>query len=199
MKRIIPSVCLAFACAVTLGAQSTGTGQSTDPYGSQKSSSDKSDKSVSLTGCLQEGDTPGTFVLANVDASSLSDMGREHGSMTQRPSDPSRPSDPTERPSDPASPPATGTSGAGASASSGMKVELTGGASANLKQHVGHQVEVTGTMAGGAKDSSSATGTSGSTGSTDTTAATREGSMGDKNVHKLTVKSVKMISSNCSM
>jgi hypothetical protein len=197
MKRIIPSVCLAFAFAVTVGAQSTGSGQATDQYGSQsqKSSSDKSDKTVSLTGCLQQGDTPGTFVLANVDASALSDMGGAHGSMP-----PSRPSESQERPSDPSSPPATGTSGMGSSSSDkDLKVELTGGGSVDLKQHVGHQVEVTGTMAAKSTAGTSGSGSAGTTGSTDPTSPSRAGSMGDKNVHKLSVRSVKMISSSCSM
>lgn len=176
MRRIIPSVCIALAWAVTLGAQSAGTGQATDPY--QKMSS--GDKTATLTGCLREGETPGTYVLTNVDASALRDLerGTAAGATAERPS----------------TPPATGTSGTG-SADQDTKVELTAGGNVNLNEHVGHQVEVTGMLAWGKKDDR--TGTTGTTGSTGTPSATA--GMGDKNVHKLNVRSVKMVSATCSM
>jgi hypothetical protein len=184
MRNVLSAVGVAFVFAVTAGAQSTTPSQTPPPDPSQSQSAmgskDKSSKSVTLSGCLREGDEPNTFVLANVDASKLSDMASS-GS--------------------PAGSTATSSSQAGTSGSSmDNSVKLVG--STNLKDHVGHQIEVTGTMAKKDKAKSKTTGTTGSaTGETasDTTSRAGERSAsGDKNMHTLNVRSVKMVSASCS-
>lgn len=164
MNRIIPSACIALACAVTLGAQSAGTQYPSEQPQSQKMSS--SDKTVSLTGCLREGDAPGTYVLTDLDASALRELGAgTTGTSGTTPS---------------------GTSGMAASGSKDVKVQLSPEASVNLKDHVGQQVSVTGMLA---KDAGTgATGTTGAPGA----------AAGDKDAHKLNVRSIKMVSSTCA-
>ena len=195
MRSILPAIGVAVACAVGLGAQATPPqSQSTQPQSqypttpkskTQKMSS-MSSKTVTLTGCLREGDTPGTFVLANVDASKLT------GTLGE--------------PHPPTAPPATGTAGSPSAASSDKTntVELVGSADVNLKPHVGHTVEITGLMVpqGKGKKEKSPTGTTGSAAgeTTSETAAREPYKTGDvKNVHRLNVKAIKHVSETCSM
>ena len=194
MKSIVTAAGVALACAVTLGAQST-TPTQTDQKSSMGSDK-KMSKTVTLSGCVREGDVPETYVLANVDMSRMRDTAA-HGSST-----PSSTGSTATGGSTPSST-ASGTSGTSAAGSmdAANSVRLIG--SANLKDHVGHQVEVTGTMAP-AKDKSKAKGTSGTSsaaGETTSDTTSRAGSMeksSDKNMHTLNVRSVKMVSANCS-
>jgi hypothetical protein len=75
-----------------------------------------------------------------------------------------------------------------------VKVQLSAASNVNLKDHVGHQVSVTGTLAPASSMSSGATGTAGSPSSSPSA-----GSASDQPKHKLTVSSVSMVSSSCSM
>lgn len=193
MKSTILGVGLAFACAVTLGAQSTSPTQSypssdTPKQMSSDKAKDKKDKkSVTLSGCLREGDAPGEFVLANVDMSQMSGMKGHDTTSTTTPS---------------------GTSGSTGSwaGDKASKITLVSAASVNLKEHVGHRVEVTGTLAGMDKDKSKTpTGTTGSAAgetTSDTTSRTGSGERGmgmksDKD-HKMTVQSLKHVSATCT-
>lgn len=196
MKSIVTAAGVALACVVTLGAQST-TPTQTDQKSSMGSEK-KMSKTVTLSGCVREGDAPDTYVLANVDMSRMQDAGTPaHGSS------PSSSTGSTATGGSTSSSTASGTSGtsAGGSIDAANSVRLIG--SANLKDHVGHQVEVTGTMAP-AKDKSKAKGTSGTSsaaGETTSDTTSHSGSMAkssDKNMHTLNVRSVKMVSASCS-
>lgn len=194
MKRILPALGVAVACAVTLGAQSTPPQQSSQPQTQSTTSKSKaqkssmSSKSVTLTGCLREGDTPGTFVLANVDTSSLAGTtGYEH---------------PTTTP--PAAGSGTSGSGSGSMSDKTNSVELVGNADLDLKAHVGHKVEISGTMVPQGKDKmkskSSTAGTTGTATGETTSETSRESRKGDMtNMHRLNVRSLKHISETCSM
>jgi hypothetical protein len=142
------------------------------------------DKKVTVTGCLQDGSaTPGatsaagSFVLANAM------MG---GSMTSAGSTAGATATP---------PPATSTTGTtgttGTTAESARSASHTSyaldGSDSDLKKHVGHKIEVTGTIVPPSAASSSATST--------TAAASASSSMTPE---RLKVSSVRMISADCS-
>jgi hypothetical protein len=138
MKRVFASTCLAILCAAGVAAQTQAADQrkASDPAKAEE-------KAVTITGCLREGETPNSFVLANVKAD-------EAGAKTMTPP-----------PSTPPSAPAAGTSGGTGSA----EVRLIGApASVDLSKHVGHTVAITGSWASAGK-SSQPTGTSGAAGS----------------------------------
>lgn len=119
--------------------------------------------SITVTGCLQAGTAPDTFTLSNVTQAAAATS-------------------------------ATGTSGATATAtattgpkSTDTKYELVAAGSVNLKPHVGHKVEITGTEAKGAM------GTSGSTPSTSTPSA----GTAKPEAKKITVTALKHVSPTC--
>jgi hypothetical protein len=149
---------LATGFAVTLGAQYPDQKQPEKKAGS-------TEKIVTVTGCVREGDTPNSFVLANADLSALERSG-----------------------SSSSTPPSTAAGTAGTTAASGT-IQLIS-PSVDLKQHVGHKVEVTGTPAV-AMDRPS--GTAGAPESADPAAKDK-----DKDKKKLNVQSVKMVSDSCS-
>jgi hypothetical protein len=203
MKKILSAAAIALAFVVSAAAQSTpqttpqpGT---SSPEPSQKSS--KAHKmgsmshNVTLTGCLQQGETPDSFELENVQ-------------MTQKGTGGSSSSEP-----------ATGsTSATGSGTSSGMsagmsgkdmgEVKLMASPDISLKEHVGHQVEVSGTMTGRGmmKDKSSTTSSdtmgSGSSASSSSAAGTsgtaKDKDTGKEGEHTLRVQSLKHISESCS-
>jgi hypothetical protein len=118
--------------------------------------------SITVTGCLQAGTAPDTFTLSNVTQAAAATS-------------------------------ATGTSGATATATAttgpkgtDTKYELVAG-TVNLKPHVGHKVEITGTEAKGAM------GTSGSTPST----STPSGGTAKADTKKITVTAVKHVAASC--
>ena len=200
MKRILPAVGIALAFAVVATAQ---TQYPTDQTAKPKSS--MGSKTVTLAGCVREGDTPNTFVLANVDLSKMTDMstrGRETNPPTAQ-TDPTATPPPTTPPTQTQThPPTSSTGTSGMASDSAATVALVGGA--ELKQHVGHQVEVTGVMVPQGKDKKNkTTGTTGSaTGETTTDTTSRPGEHGmgkGKNVHTLNVQTVKMVSATCTM
>jgi hypothetical protein len=154
MKSLFAGTCLAAVCAVGLAAQ-TPTSQP------PASSSQKDDKTVTVTGCLKAGSTAGTYELTNAKMGS--------GSSSS----------------------ATGTSGAagaaGSSAAAGKTIKLTGEPTGTkLADHVGHTVQVTGTVAAAGGSASGASGTAGTAGSSASSAG-----------QTLDVDSVKMVSSTC--
>jgi hypothetical protein len=117
--------------------------------------------SITVTGCLQAGTAPDTFTLSNVTQAAAATS-------------------------------ATGTSGATATAtattgpkSTDTKYELVAAGTVNLKPHVGHKVEITGTEAKGA------TGTSGATPSTPS------GGTAKADTKKINVTAVKHVAASC--
>jgi hypothetical protein len=170
MKRAISCTCLAAAFAVGLSAQAPAT----------SSSSTQSDsKSVTLTGCLRAGDEPGSFVLANTKTADKSAAGAATSTA------------------------ATGTTGmAGATTTTtttvtkdldNATVKLTGSpAGVTLSDHVGHTVQITGTLA---PQSAAASATAGTTPPGEPGAA----SASAKAQPSLNVTAFSMVSGTCSM
>jgi hypothetical protein len=156
-------------CLVAVGLATAGVSAQ---YPEQKpAEKSKSAQTVTIAGCVREGDTPNSFLLSNVDASALASG-------------------------------ATGTAGtppAGtpATAPTTTTVQLISSADIDLKKHVGHKVEVSGTI--------SPAGAAGTTGmpskpTTDTTAREAEKEKDkSKPAHKLNVRSVKHVSETCPM
>jgi len=167
MKRTLTGLCLAAAASMvmTVSAQSGTMGGSTETKETKKS-----DKSMTFTGCVEEGQTPGTYKLTKATTAGMSTGSGTSGSGTS-----------------------TGTSG---SMSSEMTTfELVPASGVELKNHVGHQVQVTGTI-----DKKDAAGTSGSGTGTSGSGTTASGMSGQSSGmdQKLKVKSLKMISTTCS-
>ena len=165
MKRVFASTCLALLCAAGLAAQSQADDQR------RKSEPARADeKSVTIVGCLRAGETPNSFVLANVKLDEAATSPAKAPDAPPLPPNPTTP--PTEPPSNPTTPPtapatapadppaAVGTSGAMGSGD----VRLIGApANLDLSKHVGHTVAITGSWAPAAK-SARPTGTSGTEG-----------------------------------
>jgi hypothetical protein len=158
MKRAI-LMAAAFACA---------TAVSTAAQTPSPSASKTDDKTVTVTGCLQDGSatpagSPATagFILANATIGS--------GSM----------------PSSSSTVGTTGTAGTAASAR-GTSYVLQGH-DADLKSHVGHKIEVTGTIEPKSKASASPD-----------PAAAAPGAPASAMNDRLTVSSVKMIAAECT-
>lgn len=210
MKRLLTATCLAASFAVGLAAQSTGTagtaGTPTDP---QAAGSQRGGGPRTATGCLRAGDTAGTFMLTDVTMQGRAGAGAGATGTTAGGTG--------------ATAGGTGTAGAtaGGQATAPMSIMLTSDASVDLKAHVGHKVEVTGTLAGGrgrgagAGTGAGATGTAtgtgtpttggtatatgtGSTSGTGTAGATGTGQGGGRGPRNMTVTSVRMISESCS-
>jgi len=132
----------------------------------QSASTEAKDKdTITVTGCLQAGSTSDTFTLSNAtEASAASSPTGTSGSST------------------------TGSPGAsGSSRSASSKYELTASGTVDLKPHVGHKVEITGTP------DKSAVGTSGSSSSTTTGAGSSAAE-----TKKLKVTAVKHLAASCS-
>jgi hypothetical protein len=175
MTRKIAGTCLAAVLGFALSAAAQQTPASpqtppsttpqtapTSPYPSSQASdssskSDKAGKSTKLTGCVQSGTTAGTFELTNI---------KGKGSMAS-----------SESSASPSASP---------SSSSGKTVKLVAAAGVDLSQHVGHQVEVTGSLGSAASSSASPSAAAPS-------AAPSSG--GDK---EFNVTDIKMVSATCS-
>jgi len=177
MTRKIAGTCLAAVLGFALSAAAQQTPSSpqtppsttpqtapTSPYPSsqsadQSSKSDKAGKSTKLTGCVQSGTTAGTYELTNI---------KGKGSMAS-----------SESAASPSASP---------SASSGKTVKLVAAAGVDLSQHVGHQVEVTGSMGASASASSSAS----------PSASAPSASASSSTDKEFNVTDVKMVSATCS-
>jgi len=189
MKRVFTATCLAATFAVGLAAQSTGTAGTAgttpqDPQaGGQRGGGPRT-----VTGCLRAGDTAGTYMLTDVTMQGgAGRAGAGSGTTAGGTGATAGGTGAT------AGGTATGTAATGGATASGaqgapMSVMLTAAdASVDLKAHVGHKMEVVGTMAGGR-------GRSGDTGA----GATGTGQGGGRGPRNMTVTSVRMISESCS-
>jgi hypothetical protein len=175
MKRVLTGSCLAAAFAVGLAAQTPSpstppqTTPQTPPSAASPSSQDRdSAKAVTVTGCLKAGDSSDSFILSDLK------WGGSKGSSTG----------------------AVGTSGSAPAAigsATTLKIVPSGGA--KLSEHVGHQVEISGTVGDSDKGSSrsaapadpSAPRPSAPAGASASSAPTFE------------ARTVKMVSQTCSM
>jgi hypothetical protein len=130
-------------------------------------------REVKLTGCLKAGDTAGTYELTNVEmtgaAGHKAPSSGEAGAAGE----------------------AAGAAGTAGAKAGGMRtVMLNASSDVNLTPHVGHKIEVTGTMAGHSSAAGGSTSTTGgASGTTGSTAAS---------ARTVNVKSMKMISESCS-
>ena len=207
MKRLITATGLAALFAVGLAAQSTtGTAGSTpqDPQTTTAGGGQGRGGPRTLTGCLRAGDTEGTYMLTNVEGLGGRMGGGAAGAGAATTTGGA----------------GTTTAGAAATTGSGQGRAMAGGimlnadSSVDLKAHVGHKIEVTGTFAGGGRRGGDATGATGATttgGGTTTgtasgttaagagqTAGTTGAQGGGRAMRSMTVTSVKMVSDSCS-
>ena len=210
MKRVLTATCVAAMFAVGLAAQSTGTAgtASQDPQASGGQGRGGGPRTV--TGCLRAGDTAGTYTLTDIvmqppgggaattTAGSTAAGGTTAGTGT------------------------AATAGGGQPAGGApMSAVLVPDPSIDLKPHVGHKIEVTGSLVGGGRRGGgdpAATGTGTATGSTTTGGAgtatatgTGTGSTSGtgtsgaapatgqgRGMRQMTVTAVRMVSESCS-
>jgi len=219
MKRLMTSTCLAAAFAVGLAAQSTSTGTSQDP---QAGGGQRGPRPVTATGCLRAGDTAGTYMLTDVQ---MQGGGRRGGDTTGSTAGAGTTGGTTAGSGSTAGGGGTTAGGGGTTAGAGgsqrgnmpTTLMLNPSADVDLKAHVGHKVEVTGTMAGGrgGQGGGAAGGTSGGTTAggtsgggttgggtttgTGTSAAGGGGTQGGgRGGRSVSVTNVRMISESCS-
>jgi hypothetical protein len=199
MKRTILATCLAGACAVALSAQTptqqppTSTAGTTGAADTTAGGTQRSRGGpMTITGCLKAGDTTGTYTLTNVKG-----MGRQSGTTGE----------------------STGAAGTTAGATTGSPqggqrmmsdVMLTASSTVDLKPHVGHEIQVTGTPvrgggAGGATTTGAAGETTGAAGAGTATGGTAAGGattatsgQTGRGPRSLNVTSIKMVSDSCS-
>jgi len=180
MKRVITGSCLAAAFAVGLAAQTPSptnppqTTPQTPPSSSHPSASQdkesKDSKSVTVTGCLKAGDSADSYQLSDL---KWGGKGSSTGSTVGT----------------------SGSTSAPAGLASASMLKVTASGSTKLSEHVGHQVEITGTI--GDKEKSSAPSTS----PTDPAApsASRPSASASASTPSIEAKSVRMVSQTCSM
>ena len=173
MKRVLTGSCLAAAFAVGLAAQtpSPSTPPQTTPQTPPSASAPSSDaaKAATVTGCLKAGDSSDSFILSDLK------WGGSKGSS--------------------AGAGAVGTSGsAPAAIGSATTLKIVPGSGAKLSEHVGHQVEITGTVSDKAKSSSSAAAPADPAGRPSPAAGA-----GSSSAPSFEARSVKMVAATCSM
>jgi hypothetical protein len=155
------------------------------PYGQDqpkgKSTGAADEKTITVTGCLRAGDEPDTFVLANV---------KTDAAKGEKP---------------------MGTAGTSAIAPDSTLRLIGAPANQNLKAHVGHTVELTGTIAPrGKTDRTGSTPPAGTAGTTPPTTPPTEGGTppdaaagqrprGASDMSSFNVKSMKHVSEKCAM
>jgi hypothetical protein len=119
MKRVLAGTFMAATFAVGLAAQTPQNPPSTPPsQPPMQEARESASKNVTVTGCLKAGENPDSFMLSELKFGKASDK-------------------------------AVGTSGAAPAAiASATSLKLTGSPSGTkLSEHVGHTIEVTGTVA----------------------------------------------------
>jgi hypothetical protein len=172
MHRSVIGVCFAgvIGLAATLGAQAPTTTATQPP-------SDKSDREVTISGCLSKGATGFMLTNARVEPNASASTTTAPGATTTTAGSPTTTG-------------TTGTAGeAAAAASPAMTWSLSG--DSDLEKHVGHKIQVTGkTTWNGSPSARPSAGTTG------TAATTTSGASADQ--PKLDVKSIKMVSTSCS-
>lgn len=175
-KQVWSGLIAATACSMVIGLSAQGSSTSSTPQ--TRSSSPSASDQITVTGCLQRDTasaTPGaTGTSGSTSSASKSDTKFVLNVTPASSSSPSTSSTTSSTPS------AAGTAGAASS----YRLDAD---DAKLTPHVGHKVEITGTL----DKSSSSTAPSGSTSSA---ASPSSSSMAPK----LKVDSVRMIASSCS-
>jgi hypothetical protein len=170
MKRVLTGSCLAAAFAVGLAAQTPApsTPPQTTPQTPPSASAPSSDaaKTATVTGCLKAGDSSDSYILSDLKWGGSKSPSAGAG--------------------------AVGTSGsAPAAIGSATTLKIVPGSGAKLSEHVGHQVEITGTVSDKAKSSSSAAPAD--------PAARPSPAAGGSSAPTFEARSVKMVAATCSM
>jgi hypothetical protein len=165
MKRVITATCLAASFAVGLAAQSTGTAGTAGTTGTAgatapdpQAGSQRGGGPRTVTGCLRAGDTAGSFTLTDV---TMQGAGGGAGATAGGGATAGATKGGTTAGTATGGATGTGTAATGGQARPPMSINLTAESSVDLKPHVGHKVEVTGTMAGGRPGGASGAGTTG--------------------------------------
>jgi hypothetical protein len=150
MMRLFTTACVAAALAAGLSAQSTGTATSQDP--TTAGGQGRGGGPRTITGCLRAGDTAGTYMLTDVTGLG---GGRGRGGDTTAAGTAAGTGTTAG-----AAGTATGTGTTAGAAAGGqgrggpqtiMLSVATGATGVDLNAHVGHKIEVTGTLAGGGR------------------------------------------------
>ena len=129
MKRVLTTTCMAIVC-------SAGVAMAQSPaYDKPQADKKIAENTVSFTGCVADKNPGGQYVLTNAVKSSATATTATTASPTTAP--------PATAPPTATAPATAGTTGT-ASVSPAMSFELWGGE--NLQAHLGHKVEITGTM-----------------------------------------------------
>ena len=218
MKRMFIAIGLAAVFAVGLAAQST-TGTAGSRRQEPQTGAQRGGGPRTITGCLRAGDTAGSYMLTNVEGLT---GGRRGADAT------SGGSTATGGTATGGTATTAGTGGSTAATGGGtqgrmgapMSIMLAADSSVDLKPHVGHKIEVTGTLPGGrgqgggaaatttgggtatggtATGGTATGGTATGTGSTAGGSATGGGqTTGARGMRTMTVTAIKMISDSCS-
>ncbi|HEY2431300.1 MAG TPA: hypothetical protein VGI12_01415 [Vicinamibacterales bacterium] len=190
MKRLLTAMGCVAAFAVGLAAQSTATG--TSGAASQSATTQAGQRGGgprTITGCVKAGDTADTYMLTNIEGMGGRGAGAAASSTTASTSG-SATSD-------------TAAAGAAMQGGRGMtSLMLSADSSVDLKAHVGHKVEVTGSLAGGGRrggtDAAAGSTTTSGTASGTNAAGTTGTEGGARGMRSMTVTSLKMVSDSCS-
>ena len=184
MRRMLTATCLAATFAAGLAAQSTGTSGTATSQDPQTGGQRGGPRTV--TGCLRAGDTAGSYMLTDVvmpggggrrDGAATSTGGTTAGSTTGT---------------------GTDTAAQGGRAMMPQSIMLTAASDVDLKPHVGHKIEVTGTLAGGRGRSGDAAGSATGTGTGTGSSVSGGGQSTGRGPRSMTVTTVRMISESCS-
>jgi len=184
MKRMMTNafaIAAAASWVMVAGAQSYPSGQSGQSAQSEQPGWSET-KSMKFTGCLQQGDTPNSFKLTNVQPAETPGAGSTSGTSGSGTT-------------------GSGTTGAGSALGSSMLSELelvATGASVDLSEHVGKRVEITGKAAKKDTDRESMSGTSGSGTSGSGSTAGQSGTHSGHDKKKIQVTAVRSLGDSCS-
>jgi hypothetical protein len=186
--------------AVGLAAQSTtGTSGTTAQDPQTTTAGQRGAGPRTITGCLRAGDTAGTYMLTNIEG-----MGGRNGATAGTTAGSTTTGGTTTGGTTAAGGTTTGTAGTQGGGRGMNSLMLSPESSVDLKAHVGHKIEVTGTVAGGGRRGGDTTAAGGTTtggatttgGGSSTTGAA--GAQGGGGMRSMTVTSMKMVSDSCS-
>ncbi len=177
MKRMLTALWLPMALSIAIAAGAAPQQSDQNQSGQSSGSWDQSGQSgqsgmehkVSLTGCLQSGTDPNTYILTNATSSSAKTSKKR---SSQAPNEMAR------------------------AENSYILVPENG---IDLSKHVGHRVRVTGSIEEGSGSSSGTTGSMGSTGSSASSSSTGSSSQSSQssNMTRFDVRSIKHVSNTC--
>jgi hypothetical protein len=172
MTRILTFATATLAAVTFAGAQTPTQPPSSDPSSPRPAvQSSQSGNTITVSGCLKEGVSAGSFILA--DASAIAAPMQQAADREAQPG-------------------AVGTSGTAKTYALAAKAD-------DLGKHVNHKMEVTGTVSTQRTAASSSTGSgAGQEGATTQPGTAAKAGAAAQPIEILTVQSVKMIAASCS-